>query len=78
MLKEIIEKLQNEILCPKAQAIGKKVSKILNSSKFATLSRGRDSFTVSSDTVMAGFIAAKDSNGKHIELDLCDDDYKVA
>ena len=78
MIKQIIEKLQNEILCPKAKAMGSKISKILNSNKFATLSRGGDSFTVESDTVMGGFIGAKDTKGKHIELDLCDDDYKVS
>jgi len=78
MIRKILEKVKNEILCPQAKAIGSKINKILKSKDFATLSRGGNEFTVKSDVVMGGFIAAKDSNGKHVELDLCDDNYKVA
>ena len=79
MLREIIEKLprKDEILCSGARAIAKKLSQILSKQDFATLKKGGREYTVDSDTVIGGYISAKDQDGKRIELDLCDDGYEV-
>jgi len=77
MLKEIIEKITNEMMCPEARSFA---SKLANKSGTVTIvckSSGEEFSVESDDSVIGGWISAKDSNGGLVDIDLCKNkDYK--
>jgi len=79
MLKQIIEKITNEVMCPEARSFASKLAKKSGMVTIKCKKTG-DEFEVDSDaSILGGWVSAKGSDGKSTDIDLCGNkDYKFA
>jgi len=78
MLREILEEIVDEILCPEAKALTSKIGK--GSGVFTLKRSDGQEFEVDAGTAcIGGYMPAKNSKGKSVELDICGNhSYKIA